>query len=1079
MKIVMTKKSIRLTSMSLVLTLMMMNMFFFTEKLAAKDEMVTKSLIFQNRTKEIAGVITDNDNIPIPGANIIVEGTTTGTISDSEGKFTLTVPINSHVLVSFIGFETERFLIDEKNDYVFHLTEDSELLEEVIVTGYGTKKKVNLTGAIDVINEETFKDRPATTVSQILQGQVPGLTGFQTGQYGFEPGAVMSFNIRGQGNAYVLVDGIEKDLNQINPSDIESISVLKDAAASAIYGARAAYGVILITTKSGLKGKPKISLNAQTSAVKAIRMPRMVDSYMNVLAINEAAINGGQTQPIKDERIDRIIAFQQDRTLPETIALPNGNWEAGNADYDWFDEYFGGLGLRNQQNVQVSGGSDIANYYFSVGHTYDGGILNYGTDDYRRLNLTTKIDANLTKWWTFSANTYFDRSERENPNYDNQGGYELLMHQIARTPPYQAMKSPNGMYTIQSKIPWARDAGTEKNLGNTFTEKLATKINFTKNWKLNADISFRLENWNWESVDKTVYEDKVDGTLVVSGSTVPSGVSKNQTSKIYLSTNVYTTFDQSIKDEHNFHVMLGTQLEEAKDQMIGGSKKNLISENVPSFSTSTGEITLDDALSHWSTMGYFVRFGYDYLEKYLFEVNARTDGTSKFAEGRRWGIFPSFSLGWNLAKERFMQDAMKNINMFKLRLSWGQLGNQNVSAYQDLPLMGTNSNLSWIILGARPDYTTAPNLINPLLTWETSETSNLGLDLSALNNRLTFSGDIYQRMTRNRLGPAEAIPNVIGASLPRANNSTMRTKGWEVSLGWSNHTSYRLSYFVKVMLSDYQNEITRYNNPTKILTTDYEGKKVGEIWGYVTDGFILTQEDADEITNNGTQKQFYGGAWNVGDIRYKDLDGVAGITTGDNTVNNPGDRRVIGNSTPRYQFGLNTGLEYKNFNLAVFFQGIGKRDLALEGNMFWGFANSGQESLYKEHMDYFRDREVEIRNDIQYVGLGINTDAYFPKPYRTNALNSKNQQIQSGYIQDGSYLRLKNLQFGYTFPKKWTDNIHFSNIRIYFSGDNILTFTSKNFHSPLDPETANVGRKGDGKSYFSQAVYSIGIDLQF
>ncbi len=1039
----------------------------------------------QAKEKQISGTVLTSENHPLAGVVVLIKGTNRGTTTDARGRFSLRAAEGEIISVTMIGFKDNEFTVDKRDVYSFVIEEEATLVDDVVVVGYGTQKKVNLTGAVDQIKGDALADRSATSVSMLLQGQVPGLTGFTTGEYGFEPGAQLDFSVRGQGSAYVLIDGVEGDMNRLNPADIESISVLKDAAASAIYGARATYGVILITTKAGRISKPTVTFNFQQSYTKACRMPSMVDSYTYALAVNEAGINSGAAQPYKDDHVDRILAYMADPTLPETVPLPNGNWHAGNANYDWYDEYFGGFGKRNQQNFQVQGGTKDVRYMVSVGHYADDGLIKYGTDKYSRLNLNSKFDANLTNWWTFSSNTLYSRTNREFPAYDSQGNYDLLMHQLARTPPFQALKTPNGYYTIQSKVPWTQDAGTETNIGNSFTQRLATQINFTKNWKLNADFSFRIENWQWERAEFTVYEDKVDGSLSASGTTIPPNIAKTQTAKAYYTTNIYSSYDFSINKAHNFHLMAGFQYEDSQDEAISGTKKGIISNSVPSFSTSTGEITLGDELNWWATQGIFARFGYNYKERYLFEANMRYDGTSKFAKDHAWGTFPSFSAGWNIAKENFMKKHVKVIDMLKLRASWGQIGNQNVAAYQDLPLLGTNSNLGWIINGSRPDYTTAPQEINPNLTWETSETADIGIDIAAFKNRFTLTADIYQRMTRDRLGPAEARPATLGATLPKANNSTLRTRGWELSVGWRSTIGKDFIYNVSAMVSDYQSVVTRFNNPTKILTTDYEGKVIGEIWGFETDGFIYTQEEADRITADKSQSYFSNEAWQIGDIRYKDLDGVAGISAGDNTVFNPGDRKIIGNTTPRYQFGLNFGAQYKGFDFSMLWQGVLKRDMFLTGSMFWGFGNSGQENLFPVHMDYFRDKEQVIRNsaggvETIYSGLGINNiDPYFPKPYRTATRNAKNQQVQTKYMQNGAYARLKNLQVGYTFPKKWMDKIYMQNIRIFFSGENLWTITAKNFHTPLDPETADKGRRGNGKSYFSQTIFSFGADIKF
>ena len=1036
-------------------------------------------------TKTISGKIVDATGEAIIGASIIVKGTTNGTITDFDGNFTLNVPEDAVLVISYIGYNTIETSVKGKTDLAITMKEDTQALEEVVVVGYGSQKKVNLTGSVEVLDSKKLEGRSVSTASQVLQGQVSGAN-FSAGNAGFEPGADLSFQIRGQGKAYVLVDGVPSDLGRINPSDIESISVLKDAAAASIYGAQASYGVVLITTKSGKKEqKPSVTFSANLASTKLHRMPKMVDSYTFARMMNEAGDNGGG-RIFNNETVDRIIAYQQDPTLPETVpsTIKPGKWAAeeySNANYDWFKEYYG-TGLNNQENISIRGGSKKVNYYVSAGHVYDSGILNYGTDDYRRINTVAKVDVAITDWWDFSVNNRFQKSRRERPNFDNQGNYDLLFHQIARTFPTQAKRTPNGRYTIMSKIPWAQDAGTDETVGYEVMQRFATEIRPLKGWKINADYTFRLFNDKFTSNNFIVYEDDVDGTLHPNGNTTPNFMEKTQASNFYNSFNAYTTYEFSLKDAHNFSVMAGLQQEEQRNELLGGHKKGLITNEVPSISTTTGDIySLYDQMSHWSRLGMFFRVGYNYKERYLLEVNGRYDGTSIFADGNRWGFFPSVSLGWNVSREKFFEKMLDTINSFKVRASWGSLGNQNVAAYQDLPLLGIESNLKWMINGVRPGYVTAPNLVNRMLTWESSETFDIGIDLGMLNNRLTINADWYQRRTRDRLGPAEALPAVIGASIPQKNNSELKTNGWEIAVSWRDNVTEDFSYFVTAMLYDYHSKITKYNNPTKILlrntktvsVNDYEGKNVGEIWGFETEGLIKTQEEADQIASSGSQA-FFNSNWNVGDVKYANQDDDPRVNIGKNTLDNHGDLKVLGNTTPRYQYSLTLGAQYKGIDLSMMFQGVGKRDLWIDGNMFWGFMNAKQSSLFKDdHLDYFRDKAGDT-----YAGLGENTDAYFPRPYLNNQLNEKNRHVQSRYIQNGAYMRLKNLQVGYTLPKSWVTKASLQNVRVYFSGDNLFTITGR-FPKSLDPETAIIGQRGAGKSMNLQSIYSFGVEVKF
>ena len=1038
---------------------------------------------FQQEGKTIAGVVKDANGEPIIGANVVEKGTTNGTITDMDGNFTLNVPEGTILEISYIGYLSQNIRINNKNTYNVTLKEDTQNLDEVVVVGYGTQKKVNLTGSVQALEGGDIHERPVSNVTQALQGKVSGaIFSMATDGNGFEPGASMGFQIRGQGNAYVLIDGVEGDINRLNPNDIESISVLKDAAASAIYGARAAYGVVLVTTKSGGRNtKPRVNFSSHVATSKIHRKPEMLDSYTFARAMNEAGINGGGTV-FTEETIDRIIAYQKDPSLPETVpsATNPSIWASvneSNSNHDWFDEYYGN-GISHQENLSIQGGGKTTAYFISAGHTYDDGILNFDlTDNYRRYNVNSKLDIDLTKWWTFTTNTRLESTNREYLNFDNQGDYDLLFHHVARTFPTQALKSPNGVYTVQSKVPWAKDAGTDKKNILTFVQRFATEITPLKGWKINLDYSLKSATERFTSENFTVYEDDVNGNMIASGTTIPSYVSKYQQSTIYQTTNMYTSYNFNIAG-HDVTVMGGVQYEHQNLEKIDGRKDDLITSDVPSFSTATGTIqTLADELTHWSTAGAFFRVSYNYKDRYLFEANGRYDGTSKFAEGHRWGFFPSFSLGWNLSHEKFWEKYIDKINLLKIRASWGQLGNQGtesnpIDPYQDIPLMGINSNLGWIVNGERPIYVTAPALVNQLLTWETSETFDVGLDLGALNNRLNLSADYYIRMTRDRLGPARALPGVIGATLPNENNSEMRTNGWELSINWRDNLACGLSYSITAMLSDYYNTITKYNNPTNILTTNYEGQRVGDIWGYVTEGLIQTAEEAKQITDSGSQRFFYSN-WNTGDVKYKDLNGDGVINNGQNTVDDHGDLTVIGNNTPRYQFGLTLAADYKGFDCSIFLQGVAKRDLWLDGNLFWGFIGSwNQSSVLTDHLDYYRDEEATT-----YIGLGVNTDAYFPRPYHTSEID-KNHQKQTRYLQNGAYLRLKNVQLGYTLPKSLTKSLLIEKVRFYVTGENLCTLTGR-FPKGLDPETANVGARGTAKSYPPLRTFAFGIDVTF
>ena len=1033
--------------------------------------------------QRISGIVVSKSNkLPVPGATVQVKGTDRTVQTTEEGRFSIDASVGEILVITSVGFENYEVKVVSANSQlnVEMITMDSTL-GEVVVVGYGTEKKVNLTGAVSVLKGDALVNRPTATISQAMQGKIPGIS-FSTGQYGFEPGASLILQIRGQGTPLIIVDGIPTiSLNGINPNDVESMSILKDAASAAIYGARAPYGVILITTKSGAaNGKLSIEYSGNYSAIKPIRMPHHLDSYTTALAFNEAAANSGIIAPYTNATIDRILAYQAYPYpgLPETVPSSSNpllwaNGSESNANYDWFDVYYGN-GHRYQQNLSVSGGNKGVTFFLSGGLVDDDGVLQIGKDNYRRYNANGKFDASLTKWMKLTFNTRYYNTTRNTPTLDNQSNYEGLFAQVARTLPSQYLTSPNGVTSIQSKVAGIRDAGNDNIITNDIVQRFATEITPLKGWTVNADFTIQFTHNELTSNNITIYEDNVAGDLLPLGSTTPSFVAKSQDLNTYRTLNVYSTykFDQGAK--HHFSIMAGYQQENAKFSQLSASRNLLISQSVPSIATAVGTTNANDDINLYATEGIFSRFNYNHDNRYLLELNGRYDGTYKFAEGKRWGFFPSISAGWNASNENFWRDLKPTINVFKIRGSWGSLGNQlNAAPYQDLALLGISSNLQWTIDGLRPRFATAANLVNPGVTWETSNTINLGFDLAFLKNRLNITADIYQRRSFDQLGPAQAVPAVIGVpSLPQSNNMETKTKGWEFLLSWNDHIGKDFKYSVTTILFDHKTTITKYNNPTGILTTSYSGQQQGEIWGFVSEGLIATLAEAAFINTGSIQRQISGQPWKTGDIRYRDLNKDGLITIGANTVSDPGDRKVIGNTTPRYQYSLTLQAEWKGFDFSMFWQGVAKRELMLSDNMFWGFATGAQSSIFPGHLDYYRDVDGD-----KYKGLGKNIESYFPRPYLDLSMNAKNQVAQTRYLLNAAYARLKNMQLGYHMPRSVLRKIKLQNIYIYVSGENLATITGMPEH--FDPETANVGVAGNGKSYFSQSAITFGINLGF
>ena len=1046
--------------------------------LTKSDESAMQLTVDQLKT---TGKVTDKSGNPLGGVSVLVKGTTVGTLTDAGGSFSLQLPANARTLsFSFIGMNPQE--IEIGNQMVFNVTlEESTIgLEDVVVVGYGTRKKVDLTGVVAVVKGDELVNRPTTTASQALQGKISGVN-FSAGSNGFEPGSSLSLQIRGQGNPLILIDGVPGSLDRLNPNDIESTSILKDAAASAIYGAQATYGVVLITTKSGTKDeKIHIQYSHSSSQTRLIRLPHMPDSYTNALALNESCANAGTAGLFPESTIDRIIAYQKDPTLPETIPSATNPlvWAVNNesnANYDWFNVYYGN-GMRNQDNISFTGGTKKLSYYLAAGQQYDKGELKVSLDGYQRYNTIAKFDMNPLDWLSFSSNTRYTNTDRTRPSNRPQGGYGGLFWYIARNYPNMYINDPNGHTSRISWIPFVRDGGRDVTNTNDLIQRFTAQITPLKGWTVNADYSFDIIHTlnNYDS--KTTYDYGVQNQPIVMTQTVPNYVRTTQNFYFYNTINVYSAYKFNILDKNHFSILAGYQQEKSNTNNLSGYNTYLVNQDLPVLALTTGAIPqVSGNLSYYATQGVFSRVNYDYDNKYLLEINGRYDGTYKFAANKRWGFFPSVSAGWNISNENFWSNLRSTVNLAKIRASYGVLGNQlNATPYQDLALMGVRSNLSWIINGTRPAYVTAPNLVNPDITWESSATQDLGIDLGLWKDKITLTADIYKRYTFNQLGPSNAVPAVIGVSvLPNSNNMETTTKGWEMSLTWNDQIGKDVHLTVTGLLFDYITKVTKYNNPTKILTNPYSGQTVGEIWGFQTVGLIQTQADADNINTNHIQQAISGIPYKTGDVQYSDLNSDGLVTYGKNTVDDPGDRKIIGNSMPRYQFGLNLKAEWKGIDLTMFWQGTLKRDLMLNGNLMWGFQALYAHTLTAPTLDYYRDVDAT-----KISGLGLNLNGFYPRPYNDQNMNNKNQITQSRYLQNAAYARLKNIQLGYTLPRNWLNKIKLEDLYIFVSAENLWTITSlmKNF----DPETADKTAGGaSGYSYPSSGVGTVGINVKF
>ena len=1028
------------------------------------------------QTGTCQGVVKDATGESIIGASIRVKGMSIGTITDLDGKFELKgVPEGSTLEITYVGYKSMEVRWEGiPLDIV--LQEDMALLDEVVVVGYGVQKKVNVTGAVSMVESEVFESRPVQNVSQALQGQIPGLN-LSVSNSGGSLDSEMNINIRGTGtigegsssSPLILIDGMEGDMNALNPNDIENVSVLKDASSASIYGSRAAFGVILITTKNGQSGKPRVNYSGNVRFNNAIGVPDMANSYDFATMFNLANTNDGGAPIFDDTYMQNIKDYMDGKLEHSTVASGNAwaKWNEGAYDnVDWIKEFYKSWSPSHEHNISVSGGSDKIQYIFSGNFLDQNGLSRHGSDDFQRYTLNSKITAQLADWVKLTYSTKWTREDYERPTYLTS----LFFHNVARKWPIQPAYDPNGNPMNESEIQQMEDGGRQRSQTDIYTNQLAVVFEPIKDWHINLEGNIRTNTQyqHWEVLP--VYYWDVDGNPVemawdMGGGSYSAGQSRVQEytyRENYYSTNIYTDYSKTFDSGHYFKVMGGFNAEKYTTRSITGQRDNLITSNVPTLNTALDADVVSGGYGHQAVAGFFGRINYSYKDRYMAEVNGRYDGSSRFVGDKRWGFFPSFSAGWNIAREPFFEDLAQKttITTLKLRGSWGELGNTETDnwypSYQSMPL---GYNYGWFVEGNAPNYATTPGLVSSSLTWETIRSWDIGLDFGLLNNRLTGSAGYFVRKTLDMVGPAPELSSALGTSVPDANNCDMKSYGFELELRWRDKIG-DFSYGVTFNLSDAQQEIMSYPNDSKSLNSVYyPGAKLNDIWGYTTVGIAQSDEEMQAHLEKVDQSSL-GSNWAAGDIMYADLDGDGRISTGSYTANDPGDLSVIGNSTPRYNYGITLDAAWKGFDLRLFFQGVAKRDLWLSGTYFWGTCSGGmwQSNVFEEHLDYWTPE---------------NTDAYYARP----SWSGRNQYTQTRYLQNGAYCRLKNLTLGYTFPKSWTQKAGIDYLRLYFSADNLLTFTS--LSSIFDPEATGSMYSDPGKLYPLQRVLSVGVNINF
>lgn len=1035
----------------------------------------------------ITGEIIDKSSrSPVAAATITGTKSKKSVVSDADGKFKIELDGDKTIEVSYVGYTTQSVSVTTAASYTIELEPSNSSLDQVVVVAYGTQKKGNLTGAVTTVDvSKTMQSRPVNDPTKALQGVVPGLTiTYSNGGLTAGPG----INIRGIGSVsgssrpLIMVDNVEtSDLSIINPNDIESISVLKDAASTSIYGARAAFGVILIKTKSGRKNqKTSVVYSNNFSWNKPTTLPDFSDPVPELTALNEASQRSNITNPeLFGMRLaklrDGIANWQQkyanNRKSNEMVEGEDFEFDlAENRMYFYRVWDAKGIMLKDytnemQQNLSIRGGSEKIGYYMSFGYSNEGGIMKMNPDDVKKYNITASVNAAVTPWMDADVKMLYRNFKYEYPfqyydywyyfwrwgTYFPYGTYNG--NYFRHTPAYLAQANTNDVIDNYNRI----------DLGATF--KLLKNLNVRVDYTIGRDNVMRHETGG----PITVYNFWAAGYPPLTNvATVDQDRTSYGSGRYLVNTlNAYATYNKTFFNDHNLKVIVGANAEQNENLNFTAERRVLLDPDKGELGLATGDQFASGSHSKNSYAGYFGRINYDYMGKYLLELNGRYDGSSQFSAEDRWAFFSSFSAGYRISEEKFMDPLKPWLSDMKFRVSYGSVGNQDVGGNYYLPTM-SNSAASWITPGSGTRVQTigAPIAVAQSLTWETVKTLDLGTDIRLFDNKLGITFDYYERNTEGMLINT-SVPATFGATGPRVNGGNMRNRGWELSIDGNYNVTRDLNLYGLITLADNKAVITKWDNPSKLITQNYEGKVWGEIWGFETDGYFTSAED---VTKSPSQVAMQNGnfVYGVGDVKYKDRNGDNLINGGGMSAANPGDLKVIGNSTPRYQYSARLGGTYKGFDLDIFIQGVGKRD-------FWGTGNvaiplyQGADILYAHQLDYWTPNNPNAKYPRPYIGNNATKLSGLPT-------SGNNFYPQTKYLQNLAYCRLKNITLGYTLPTALVTRYKIQKLRIYVSGQNLAEIADVGL--PLDPEITDGGTLNFlGRTFPFERNFSFGLQL--
>lgn len=983
------------------------------------------------QTRKVEGTITDSRGTPLEGASVIVKGTTNGVTTDGKGHYSITAETGTTLVFSYAGLLTREEKVGKTTSLNISLQENAAAMENVVVVGYGTQRKVNLSGAVAQVNGKDLTNRPVPNVTGALQGVLPGVTVLRgSGKPGAEGYGIRirGFSTTGTANALVLVDGIEQDINLLDPNDVESISVLKDASASAIYGARAAAGVILVTTKQGSAGKTRINFNSYYALNITARQPQRLSSWDEQTLIDEARFNATGAKEFNDEQIEWLmnpnLNYRPNPTADRWEYFDNNNWLIEGMDK---------INHQSNYSLSVSGGEQKINYLVSGSYYKRDGVLRYGPDDNSRYNLKANINADLNKYISIKLTTgYIGSFVRE-----NSFGTEQIINRLYRSRTRQSLYVPaedvtgtiyNGDLQVNA-VDIEKNAGLETRDYETFTSKINVQVkNVIKGLTLDV-IAWRNQgNYNAENNARTLYWYGRSVNTIRFSINTPNTMSLVKNKSYQNNGQAFLTYNFKL-GQHEFKVLQGGSYEEYRKDELQATGQSMINNDFFSLNFADPLTkTSRDLVQTWAIASAFGRINYSYSGKYLLEGSYRYDGSSRLVPTDRWRLFPSFSAAWRVSEEDFMKN-ISFINNFKIRGSWGKLGNSDaLGLYDYLPVLSTGNTL--VFNGTRSQYIYQSIMASPDLTWETVRQSNIGVDLGLLRNKLSITADYYVKMTTDLLAKP-TLPNLIGVSPGYINTGKLKSWGTELDVKWHDRIG-KLDYHVGFNISDNQNKLLDYNGLNLIGTGGVinllEGYPMNSVWGYKTGGYFASADEANKYRTT-VQYPFFAN-YTAGDMKYLDLDGNGKIDAGGGTPQNPGDLIYLGTTNARYTYGFDLGATWKRFDFSIFFQGALKRKFLIDEGTLSPILGTA-DMPWTIHMDRWTPD---------------NLDAFFPRMYQTSAHNFR---PSDKWAQNGSYIRLKNAQIGYSVPIKK----YFREIKVYVSGQDL--WESTKVLPVFDPEVGN------------------------